>query len=135
MILYIIEGLVIGGSNLIIVITVVRFQALRNNKGYLILMGLSFADTCNMSGYALAGMYISVTGQINGYFRTAAGRRPDRYVAMIRIDYCPANSKPQPRALTNGFCRVKGFENMLEVRLFYADAIILDGYVNAIVWI
>ena len=54
---YMIEGLTIGGSNLFIVIVILRFFALRSAKEYLIVGGLSLADACYLIGYLLAGEF------------------------------------------------------------------------------
>ena len=61
---YIIEGVIVGGTNLFIVIIVLYFKALRGAKEYLVIMSLSLADGCNMFAYIIAGnirqIYLSV---------------------------------------------------------------------------
>ena len=44
--------------NMVIAVTVMRFKALRTRKEYLIVAGLSFADSLNIAGYSGAGKSI-----------------------------------------------------------------------------
>lgn len=50
-----IQGLVVGGSNLFIVLVILRFKALRQAKEYLVIMSLSLADGIHMIGFIAAG--------------------------------------------------------------------------------
>lgn len=53
--IFVLEGCVIGGSNLITAMSVVRYEALRSAKQYIIMMGLAFADFLNMMIFLSAG--------------------------------------------------------------------------------
>ena len=52
---YSVQGFVIGSSNMLIALSILRYEALRTSKEYLIMLGLSLADSFNMSGFLAAG--------------------------------------------------------------------------------
>ena len=54
---YSIQGFLIGSGNLLIVLCILRYEALRSNKEYIIMMALSLADTINMTGFLTAGLF------------------------------------------------------------------------------
>ena len=53
--LYSVQGLVISGGNMLISLSIIRYEALRTSKEYLVMLSLSLADTCTLGGFLVAG--------------------------------------------------------------------------------
>ena len=50
-----IQGITMSITNMLIVCAILRYQALRQTKEFVILLGLALADFCQMVGYAIGG--------------------------------------------------------------------------------
>ena len=55
---YVIQGLVTGSCNLLIVLCIVRYKALRRAKSFIIVAGLSLSDWFDQTAFFLAGKFI-----------------------------------------------------------------------------
>ena len=55
---YTLGGAVIGSSNMIILLSIAKYEALRTSKTYVLIMALSLADASNMLAFVTAGIVL-----------------------------------------------------------------------------
>ncbi len=80
LIVYVIEGLILAFSNLVMFATILWFQPLRNYKGYFIIAALSLVDGLTGVGYFSAGFH-----RINLVINNGALRKVTRLECLLRL--------------------------------------------------